>query len=45
MSRTTITIEFPERFSEKEVLQSIIGEIDVKNLERIGIKLYTPLKL
>ena len=43
MAKTIITVEFPEKFSEKEVLQTIMEEIDVKTLESIGIKFYTPI--
>lgn len=45
MSKTIITIEFPEKFSEKEVLQAVMGDIDVKTLESIGIRFYTPINL
>ena len=45
MAKTIITIEFPEKFSEKEVLQAIMGDIDVKSLESIGIKFYKPINL
>ena len=45
MSKTTITIEFPEKFSEKDVLQAVMEEIDVTTLESIGIKFYMPIDL
>ena len=42
MKKCEITIEYPDHYSNNEVVNAILGQIDIASLNRIGIMIYTP---
>lgn len=42
MKETNITITFPDKYNEKEILSAIIGQVDVQTFKDLGITIYVP---
>jgi len=42
MKRCAFTIEYPDHYSNNEIVNIILGQIDVDSLNRLGIRIYAP---
>ena len=42
MKRCEITIEYPYHYSNNEIVNAILGQIDIDTLNKLGIRIYTP---
>ena len=42
MKRCEITIEYPDHYSNNEIVNAILGQIDINSLNKIGIKICAP---
>jgi len=42
MKECKITIEYPDHYSNNEIINAILGQIDVESLNKLGIRIYTP---
>jgi hypothetical protein len=43
MSKTfTITVEYDDEYEAADVLESVMGNIDIKNYESVGVKFKIP---
>lgn len=40
MKTTQIKIEFPDKYSTDEIVNTILGQIDTETLNKLGIKIY-----
>ncbi len=41
MKKSEIIIEYPDRYSNNEIVNVILGQIDIDSLNKLGIKIYT----
>ena len=41
-NRFTITIEYDDEYEAADVLESVMGNIDIKNYESVGVKFKIP---
>jgi hypothetical protein len=42
MKKCEIIIEYPDRYSNNEVVNAILGQLDIDSFNRLGIKIYIP---
>ena len=40
MKEVCIYIQFPDRFTEDEIIKSVMGELDLKSYKDIGVRFY-----
>ena len=40
MKKSEIIIEYPDRYSNNEIINSILGQVDIDTLTKLGIKIY-----
>lgn len=40
MKTTQIKIEFPNKYSTTEIVDAILGQIDIQSLNRLGVKIH-----
>ena len=41
MKTSKIIIKYPDRYSNNEIVNAILGQIDITSLNSLGIKIYT----
>lgn len=37
-----ITVEYPDKYEAADILESVMGNIDIKNYENVGVKFKIP---
>ena len=42
MKTCKIIIEYPDHYSNNEIVNSIFGQIDINSLNKLGIRIYVP---
>ncbi len=42
MKTTTIEIAYPDHFTNNEIVNAILGQIDINSLNELGITIYAP---
>lgn len=42
MKECNIRIEYPDHYSNNEIVKAILDQIDIDSLNKIGIKIYAP---
>ena len=42
MKTSKIIIEYPDRYSNNEIVNAILSQIDIDSLNKLGIRIYTP---
>ena len=40
MKRTTVEIEFPDKYSKEEIINAIFSQVNIDDFKEIGVKIF-----